>query len=191
VVMTCGKDLVTGNIYVLDYFRARCSPGEHSAALFDHVNRWNPIEVGYEDVAYQRSLDYWLKELMRQQGKYFLLSPVKRGGRRSKEAHIMGLQPIAAAGSIYIRPHMRELLSEFLSFPRGAHDDLIDAMAMQTPMWRRTKSRYETQQKADLNDPYSLDGAIENIRQNGRRRTAERSIVFDPFERSSTLHLVG
>lgn len=185
VVMTTGKDMVTGDIYVLDYFRERCSPGDHAAALFDHVLRWKPIIVGYEDVAYQRSLDYWLKELMRSRGQYFILKPIKRTGRKSKEVHIMGLHPIAAAGAIHIRPYMQELLTEFLSFPRGAHDDLIDCLAMQTQLWRKTRSRAETLLSAERSDPFSLTYAIEELR--SRHRTKNASPIFAPLNTASTV----
>lgn len=188
VVMTCGKDLMNGKIYVLEYFRERCSPGEHLAAVFDHVIRWRPIVVGYEDVAYQKSIDYWLKELMRQKSQYFILIPIKRTGRKSKETHIMGLHPIAASGSIHLRPYMHELRTEFLSFPRGAHDDLIDALAMQTQMWKRTKSKKEVDESVLLSDPFSVDSVIAELQAKAKRnRLVRDSLVFSPLDVASTL----
>lgn len=188
VVMTTGKDMLTGDIYVLDYFHERCNPGDHAAALFDHVIRWHPNVVGYEDVAYQRSLDYWIKELMRSRGQYFILQPIKRTGRKSKETHIMGLHPIAAAGAIHVRPFMKELITEFLSFPRGAHDDLIDCLAMQTQLWRKTRSKSEVRSQMDLNDPFSLTAAIAQIRARkvGQR---EKNKIFDPCRSASTIFM--
>jgi predicted phage terminase large subunit-like protein len=182
-VMTCGKDLVTGDIYCLEYFRSRCSPGEHAAALFDQVTRWKPTEVGYEDVAYQRSIEYWLKELMKQRGEYFILKPIKRTGRQSKETHIMGLHPIVAAGALYLRPHMKELLTEFLAFPRGRHDDLIDTMAMQTQLWKRTKTNQEAAYEAYAS-PYDVSNMIKSIQI--RKRSLDRdSIIFEPARKAS------
>lgn len=188
VVMTAAKDMNTGFIYVLDYFRERCNPGDHATALFDHVLRWHPNIVGYEDVAYQKSLDYWLKELMRSRGQYFILQPIKRTGRQSKEVHIMGLQPIAAAGSIFIRSHMKELLTEFLSFPRGAHDDLIDALAMQTQLWRKTLSRAERKEKLAKNEPFDLDSAIAELRAKNQTHR-DKNIIFDPMRSASTIFM--
>lgn len=185
-VMTCGKDVISGNIYVLDYFRARCSPGEHAAALFEHVIKWRPIQVGYEDVAYQKSLDYWLKELMRQRQEYFILVPIKRTGRKSKETYIMGLTPIAASGAIHIRSYMSELLTEFLAFPRGSHDDLIDSMAMQTSMWKRTRSLYEVRSAQLDPNNFDLESVIAEIRQKKRMGTSRDSIIHDPGRSAST-----
>jgi predicted phage terminase large subunit-like protein len=183
-VMTCGKDLMTGNIYVMEYFRQRCNPGDHAAALFDQVLRWKPNEVGYEDVAYQRSIEYWVKELMKTKGQYFVLKPIKNPGRKSKETRIMGLQPVAAAGAIHIRPSMTELMTEFLTFPRGRHDDLIDTMAMQTNMWRRTRSKRE--KRGDGSSVgFDIGMAIESIRK--RKRVDSDSLIFDPARCASTI----
>lgn len=186
VVMTCGKDMITGDIYVLEYFRERCNPGDMSAAIFDHVIRWKPIVVGYEDVAYQRSLDYWLKELMRSRDQFFILEPIKRGTKKSKETHIMGLHPMAAAGVIHLRSYMKELLTEFLSFPRGAHDDLIDCLSMQTQLWKKTRSQYE-KQRLLAPGAFDLDEAISSLRARHKGRRS-RSLIFAPSNARSTVH---
>ena len=190
VVMTAAKDTETGDIYVLDYFHERCNPGDHAAALFDHVIRWQPNVVGYEDVAYQKSLDYWIKELMRTRGQYFVLQPIKRTGKKSKETHIMGLHPIAAAHAIHVRRHHSKLITEFLSFPRGAHDDLIDCLAMQTQLWRKTRSKAELKAKLAQNEVLSVNSAIKELRRRGSGRRPD-SPIFDPSRSASTLFMNG
>ena len=184
VVMTTGKDLLTGDIYVLDYFHKRCNPGELLDAIFDHVTRWSPMTVGYEDVAFQKSLDYWIKERMRSTGVFFNLRPIQRGTKKSKETHIMGLQPIASAGALHIRPYMKELMTEFLSFPRGAHDDLIDCLSMQTQLWQRTKAK--APHRTDLfPGAFDLQGAIDNLR--ARHAPRHNSIIFAPSQAASSV----
>jgi hypothetical protein len=49
----------------------------------------------------------------------------------SKEARIRRLQPIMEQGLIEIRKDMTDIEDELLSFPRGKHDDLIDALSYQ------------------------------------------------------------
>jgi len=180
VVLTCAKDMLTGKIYVLDYFRERCSPGAHAAAIFEHVLKWRPIKVGYEDVAYQKSIDYWLKELMRQKGIHFILERVDRSTRKSKDVYIMGLQPMFSAGTIYIRHFMRELVKELMDFPRGSHDDLIDALSMQLPFWRQTKVKKEEEPKLD-EDPYSIEAAIRSLEERNKKPLST-SVVSSPSE---------
>jgi predicted phage terminase large subunit-like protein len=178
VVITCGKDLNTGHIYVLDYFREKCNPGELTSAIFDHVVRYRPIEVGYEDVGFQRSLDYWLKELMREQGIYFILRPVKRGRRKDqKNLDIMGLQPVFASGAILVRTHMHELRTELLAFPRGKHDDVIDALAMQLQLWRATRIKEKPKALED-DHPLSFERAVRERRGRGK---PGHTPIFDPL----------
>ena len=62
VVLTTGISADTGRIYVLDYFRERCTPGDLIDAIFGHVERFSPITVGIECVAYQKTLKWWIEE---------------------------------------------------------------------------------------------------------------------------------
>ena len=184
VVMTCGKDLITGDIYVLDYFHKRCSPGELAAAIFDHVVKWSPIVVGYENIAYQRSIEYWLKELMRQHNTFFILEPLNRGGARAKETAISSLQPLFASRTIAIRSHMKELQSELLKFPLGKHDDLADALSMQLRLWRGTKSKRQERQYNTL-EPLSFEQMVKELKAKARPEPFA-SPVFDPMHYSGT-----
>lgn len=183
VVMTCGKDLVTGHVYVLDYFHKQCNPGELAEAIFQHVARWKPIIVGYEDVAYQRSIEYWLKEMMRQENLFFILEPLNLSrGRNAKEHRISGLQPLFQSGTVLLKTHMKELVSELLKFPLGAHDDLADALSMQTVLWRATRSDREYK-KLETYDPFSYDSMVEELK--GRQKRP--NLLLQPSQISSNI----
>lgn len=187
VVMTCGKDLSNGNVYVLEYFRERCNPGKMAAAIFDHVSKWSPIIVGYENIAYQKSIDYWLKELMRQQNKYFVLQPLDTSKKKdAKELRIGGLVPLFSAGVIHTRPYMVELKSELLKFPLGTHDDLADALSMQLSLWKATRVGNRGNQVTAA-DGFTLEAAFREI---ATRKRSNKSVVFDP-SRSEVLGFVG
>ena len=58
-------------------------------------------------------------------------------------------------------------------------------LAMQTQLWRRTRSKREMRQSLERTDPFSLDAAIASIR--ARHRTHRDSIIFDPFRSNSTI----
>ena len=180
VVMTCAKDLVTGSIYVIDYFREKCNPGALTSAIMEHVVKYSPIVVGYEDIAFQRSLDYYLKELMRQQGVFFILEPVKYGSK-SKPVRISALQPLFASGSIFLRSWMKDLASELLKFPLDRHDDLPDCLSMQLQLWQRTKAKQLVKQPDD-NDPMSFNAALKEFQ--GRQKSD--SMIFEPSQNSSS-----
>lgn len=181
VVMTCAKDLVTGFIYVLDYFRKRCNPGELVSAIFQHVSLYHPILVGYEDIAYQRSIDYYVKEEMIKRSSWFILEPLKLSKQKdAKQLRIAGLQPLFNAGVIRTKHWMQELKSELTMFPLGSYDDLPDALSMQLNLWKLTRIK-NTYVHDDVNDPLSLEAAKKSIRDRKHRG----SVVFQPANTGS------
>ena len=184
VVMTCAKDMSTGLIYVLDYFRKQCNPGELASAIFDHVTKYRPVLVGYENVAYQKSIEYWLKELMRQEQTFFVLQPLKLPKTKgAKDMRILGLVPLFASGSILIRTWMKELESELIKFPLGENDDLPDALSMQLALWKMTKAGKQLK-LATGPDPFSYESMLEELK-NRKRPGLMKSIVAAPANTSS------
>ncbi len=138
VVLTAGMDLIDGKIYVLDYFRQRANPGEVIDAIFNQVIQYSPVVVGIEGVNYQKTLLYWLRETQNKRKMWFNVDELKTGGR-SKPARVHGLQPIFANRRIHLKPWMTELRQEIVAYPRGAHDDIIDALAYQLDFWQNTE----------------------------------------------------
>ena len=186
VVVTAGKDVQTGNVYVLEYFHKRCSPGEVINVIFDHARKYSPVKVGVEVVAYQKSLKYWIRERMRLLGEYFLIEAIT-STRRSKGAKILGLQPIMASGQLFVRSYMSELMSEFLAFPLGAHDDIIDALSMQLEMWRATVLVDKAVRLPPSDDPLDVQSAIEELEIKAHRRPTARPSVMDVYDYANGL----
>jgi predicted phage terminase large subunit-like protein len=181
VVMTCGKDMITGRIYVLDYFRGQCNPGELISRIIQHVAAYRPVVVGYENVAFERSLGYWLRERMRIDNLHFMLEQIPAG----KERRIPGLQPMYANGSIFHRDTMAELESELLEYPLGRHDDIIDALSMQLHFWKRTHQTEKPDVVARI-DPLSFDYAMQEIQ--NRQRIAAGSLGLSQFDNPGVLY---
>lgn len=166
VVMTCGKDIYTGNIYVLHYDRLRGNPGEVIEAIFRHVRNYKPVKVAIESNAYQGTLVYWVNERKKKESLHFFVEPIN--SRRSKEERIRGLQPVFADGRLFVRMWMQDLLTELLAFPLGANDDIADALAMQLGLWATTRSLEERKRDTSATDPLSFAGAIADIRHRQR-----------------------
>lgn len=187
VVMTCAKDLHTGFIYVLEYFRERCNPGALCAAVLDHYMKYRPICVAYQNVVFERSMAYWLKEQMRRTGVFFALQPLDFPNRKdAKETRIGGLQPLFASNTIFVRAHMKELIDELTRFPLGRNDDLADALSMQLVLWKATKLKAGVKLRVPADDPFSLDHAMLEIKQ--RRQGSHNSPVFDAARTSASLN---
>jgi predicted phage terminase large subunit-like protein len=105
-----------------------------SKEVVDHVfalyEKWKPNIVAIESNATQVVLSSWIKEKRKEKGVYFALTPVKKTG--PKADLIRKLVPYFRQGKIYIPSHFEDLYEELSSFPKGAHDDLLNALAFFT-----------------------------------------------------------
>ncbi len=163
VVMTTGLNVETGEIYVMRYDRARMNPGEQIKAIFSHYDQFTPLEVRVESIAYQRTLNYWVKKQQAALGKYFYIVEVK-SLIGSKEDRIRGLQPFFSNGVIFLRAGMIDLERELLSFPKGKFDDVVDALSLHLPFWiNMLKEKRKEEEKVYVDDPFSGASIIDSL----------------------------
>lgn len=124
-------------IRLVDYLHARLVPDRLVDGVFDLVKKWSLHRVGIETFAFQRTLKYEIQRRQRETGIFFTIDELgkrhsgKGENSLSKEARIRRLQPYFEQGLIEIRHDMKTLEDELLHFPRGKHDDLIDALSYQ------------------------------------------------------------
>ena len=125
-----GKERNNPNIYHLEDITGKFDPLEIIQKLFELKLKYKDRLklVGIESVAYQKSLLYFLTEQMRLREIYFNVVELKSKG--SKEERIEGLIGPYKAGVIFHRDTDKEMETEFLQFPKGKHDDRIDAWSM-------------------------------------------------------------
>ena len=119
-----------GHWFVLDVEYGRYDPTQTMDAIFSAVQKWQPLCVGIEAVAYQSALQHFLEKEMPKRGCFFRIQPLK--AEKKKELRIDALQPRFAVGSVWFRrdaPWLEKLEGELLAYPHGAHDDVIDALA--------------------------------------------------------------
>jgi len=129
VLMVVGKSNNNPNWYILEYIGGKLDPLKTIDAIFSMYEKYRPVKVGIESVAYQRALSFFVKEEMKKREVYFNIVELKNAAK-SKEERIKGLQPLFKTGVIFHRHNMIELESQLLTFPKGLHDDYIDALAM-------------------------------------------------------------
>jgi len=185
VVMTCGKHMYTGRIYVLEYFRAKCNPGDLIHAIFRHVKKYKPIKVMIEAVAYQKALQYFVRERMKKERLYFSVEGIIHN-RRSKNSRISGLQPVFASGNIFLREHHKELESELLAFPLGKNDDLADALSMQLGLWALTSTLTKSDPDKLSDDPFNLESILAEVDQEQKKKNSSRGSAKKLISRRST-----
>lgn len=121
--------------YLLDYFRIKTdNVAELVEQVFDKMQEHQVPYLQVETIGFQKLLKHWLYEGMRERNFYFGIEEIKTH-KKSKEARIMALQPRISSGSLLFGPEQDEVISEFLAFPRGKNDDMIDALAFQIGKW--------------------------------------------------------
>jgi len=163
VILTTGVDVKTKEIYVIHYTRERMNPGSTINAIIDHYRTYMPVTVKVESIAYQRTLNYWLRKRQQDTNMIFAIDEIK-GLRGSKVDRIRGLQPYFAANKIAVRTHMTELVKELLAFPKGAHDDIIDALTMHIDFWFEACEQFDENKEQDLaKDPMSGQSIINEL----------------------------
>ncbi len=126
------------NWYVTLAQRRRITATETVRWAFELYNQTKPMVLGIEEVAYQEALRHFIAEEMLRRNTIIPLRGIKRarfttdGSKKSdnsKPARIRSLIPRFEFGKIFLSQGLDDLLIEYKSFPRGAHDDLLDALS--------------------------------------------------------------
>lgn len=121
--------------------------------------------IGIEETVFTKAIKPFFEEECRKRNKFPNVVPLKHGGR-SKEVRIRGLIPRYSSGTIiHIEGECGDLEKELLVFPKGAHDDVPDALAYQNdiaepPMGERQVMMLRSQRQErmqSIKKNYALD----------------------------------
>jgi len=120
-----------GNLYVRQLHRAKMNYAGIITLMFDWYQRYEPRRMALETIATQSNISYMLNAEQKQRGIWLPLKEIKSRSS-SKEDRIRAL----AAYYEYGRAHhieecnqLEDLEYELTHFPKGATDDIIDALA--------------------------------------------------------------
>jgi predicted phage terminase large subunit-like protein len=120
---------IFGNYFVRAANRYRLTPTEIIKKIFEVNDFFKPNAIGIEDVAYQKALLYLIHEEMVRENKLIPIKGIRPDSHESKTNRILSLVPRIEWGKVYFNQGLTDLEDELLTFPRGKHDDLIDALA--------------------------------------------------------------
>lgn len=115
--------------YVRAAKRYKITPTQIISLLFEINKIFSPKIIGVEEVAYQKALLYFLDEEMRRRNIILPVKGIRPPQDKSKQMRILSLVPRMEWNRLYLNKGLQDLELELMSFPRGSHDDLIDALA--------------------------------------------------------------
>tara|TARA_Y100001938_G_scaffold26206_1_gene35142 strand:+ start:4863 stop:6356 length:1494 start_codon:yes stop_codon:yes gene_type:complete len=127
VLVTLGIDH-EGNRYIIDLYRKHISPAEQPDIIIEKFKKYRHKKMKIETVAYQEALRAAVKKRMLEENLYIpgLEKGVKPRTRKSER--LLSLVPMFAKGEFFFRSQDTEAQAEFLSYPKGKHDDIMDAI---------------------------------------------------------------
>ncbi len=117
-------------IFVLDYWVGRQGdPAKLIHQMLQMAYVWQPRVIGIESVAFQASMEPYTIREMQMRGVYYPLIMLKPDRNERKQQRILSMQPFFRSGQVYLQRGMFELIEEFETFPLGATQDILDALA--------------------------------------------------------------
>lgn len=127
VVLTVAKEVTGPNIYRIREDAGHFTPQQTINLIFKHQELYHS-EVYIETIAYQKALKFSVDEEQKIRQRYFISKEFR--SNVNKELRIRGLLPLYERGVIFHRQTDTEFELELLHFPRGKHDDRIDALSI-------------------------------------------------------------
>lgn len=155
VLVTVGKD-AWGREYLIDLERTKSNPAEHPTMIVRSYEKWRHQGVYVESVAYQEACRQHVRAMAQEKGIHIPGIERKITHRTSKSERLISLVPLLAQGRFYFRSGDLEAQREFLAFPKGKNDDMLDAI------WLASTYGYKPNQKDDA--PNALGARSGKIR---------------------------
>ncbi len=131
-IVTCGYDLNSGIVYVLDVIKRRYNVEtlEMFGGMFLVYDVFRPLKFGIETVVFQKYIKAFFERECRERGKTPNIVELKRDNQVSKDARIRSLAHWFEAGKIVIPRNCFALETEYEAYPECRTVDVLDALSM-------------------------------------------------------------
>ena len=125
VVQRAGNDY-----YSVEYAMNRGhDPSWTIANAFSLAKKYNVRMIMVESVAYQRTLAWLMRKAMENEGRFWQVREFTDS--RSKFNKIVdSLNGVASEGHLFVKPNMSDLITQFRDYPKVAHDDVVETLAL-------------------------------------------------------------
>ena len=127
-IITVGKDKDSGIYYVLDAYADKISDLKLIEKIIEKFQIFKPKSIIFEAVAFQEIYKNQVIREASKRGVHLPIKPIKP--KVQKEVRIQKLSPLIENGLIKFKENQKLLIQQLLEFPKGSHDDLIDALEM-------------------------------------------------------------
>jgi predicted phage terminase large subunit-like protein len=126
--------IVTGafegdKLYILEITAGHLDPFQLENEIIRHLKVWRSEKVGIESVQAQQAISFSLKHRISKENIPALCEDIP--ARQDKDLRIRRLIPLYARGLIHHKKNtgwVEKLEDQLVKFPRGRHDDVIDAL---------------------------------------------------------------
>ena len=149
----------SNDFYIVEYWRKRVLPMECADQIFKIAKQYNPIRrINIETIAYQEMLRNYVQRRSKDEGLFLpgIEQGIKGYGNQKKKDRLFeGLQPLFRAGAVHMKKQHHELIGELLDFPKGSHDDTIDAFWLSTQFARGNPKAGKKKLKKNKDGTYS------------------------------------
>jgi predicted phage terminase large subunit-like protein len=115
------------NWYVRHAAQYKLNPTQIIEMLFRLHKHYELQGLGFEKVAFQNVILHFLGEKMRERLEFLPITGLQPPTNKTKEMRILSMVPRFEFGKVFLAKGLSDFESQLLSFPRGAHDDIIDA----------------------------------------------------------------
>ncbi len=140
--------------YVIDYWRKRVLPMECADEIFKIAKQYSPIRrINIETIAYQEMLRDYIMKRSKKEGLFLpgIEKGIKNYNSKKKDRLFEGLQPMFKAGAVHLKKQHHEFIDELIDFPKGSHDDVIDAFYLAT-QWAKGNPKASTTKREKSRD---------------------------------------
>lgn len=141
------------NLYVRNIHRAKMTYSDIVSLMFDWNQKYQPKRIALETVGTQKSIQYTLQQEEKRRGIRLMVQEINHRSR-TKEERVRALAPLYEFQRVFhveTSAYLDELEYELIHFPKGKHDDIIDALAtileIATPPSRKVKHRSREDRK--------------------------------------------
>ena len=141
-IVSVVKDARTGIIYVLDADIARRLPDRTIVDILAYQRRRSYRRFAFEANNFQEFMAMELEKRSDASSTYMRIEEIKHVS--DKQARIESLQPMVKNGTIQFSRKHHTLLEQMKFFPRGVHDDGLDALQMAIDLAIKSRKRLMT-----------------------------------------------